>query len=301
MRYIVALAIVVGTNTIAAWGLYTHGFFVRMGPATAETFDRLGRGEPLRSYPDVEYFRHELTRPIGITGALRWTMNQTNKVSAEGEGLSAWEAVAAARSGAGLDCRPLAEIFQHALAAQGHRSRPLRLVRSIFQDGDSHVTTEVLLNDRWVVFDPTLGVSFQLDGRLLSAAEIQKALFAGEDVVPVFHGAVRYPVRLETYYIPWTALYNSLLLFEDASGWWGELPPLRYWFGPRYHYLTRDGSAGPIAVVDGLYFATVVVGPLVSLLLLILALRQRLGKPAAAHNNSHRRPDESSSAVPSRN
>lgn len=149
----------------------------------------------------------------------------------------------------------------------------MTLARSLL-GGDLHVTTELRVDDRWVVYDPTFHVTFEKDGVQLGAVDIHRELLenGAVDVLPRFHGAVAHPTRLEGYYVHWRPLYNHVLHFsEGAETAWAPLPPFRYWWGPRWYFLEGQEGEGLWygRLGDRVYFAVVVVLPL---LLLVLAL-----------------------------
>ncbi len=219
-----------------------------------------------------------------VRDVLRWTMSQAG---ATGNGVTTFRASARdqlefARAGGGLNCSQMGLIFHAALHALGFRARLVTLMADasprVFLAGvDTHQTVGVLLDGRWIVFDPTFHVSFAREGRLLSAREVQHALLAGEHVEPVFHGEVRYPARLETYPVSWKKLYRHVFLARDASeSLAARVPPVRFWAGPAFLY-ADDGASAVAGWMGAIYFTLVVLLPAVLLLLgALLAARLRL-------------------------
>ena len=207
---------------------------------------------------DVRFFREVLPDSVQqIESILRWTMMLTDSIDDPGV-MTAEQAYEVAIRGGGLVCGQLASIFEAALTARGFTARRVQIVRSLFSEGDTHETVEVLVNGRWILYDPTFHVSYARRGQLLGAADLHAALLDGslDQITPVFRGEVRYPARLETYYLDWRPLYNDVTVF-DAGGkaLWRKLPPMRYWRGPRRYYLNAScsGAVWQVSVVDDLY------------------------------------------------
>lgn len=277
--------------------LRRNGVPLRFVEVTAAELDRAGRdGAPLVSAPDSAYLASLAVAggvPASARGAplvravLRWTMDQA---SAVGDGsprvrASARDHLAHAHAGGGLSCAHMADVFVQALRGFGVEARRVALAatldpRALAAGIPGHTTVEVLLDGRWVVFDPTFHVSYRRDGRLLGAAEVRAALLAGEaaHVEPVFHGPVAYPARLETYPVSWTQLYRHVMIVRenDRTSLWTDLPPQRWWVGPRFLH-----AADPDARLMGaLYFTAVVVLPLLLAAAGLLLLRRGLAAAA---------------------
>lgn len=267
---------------VVAWeahGLLTlreAGVQVRFEPVPEAVFDELGRDGPLRPLRDTAYIRAELRRNghpgHGRLDLLRWTMDQVERAEVSNPG-SARRALEIARAGGGLSCGPLADIYQHALTVEGYRARRIQLARSLFNMQDTHVTVEVLVDGKWVIFDPTFHLSFTRNGRLLGAADIHRALRDGTHggIEPLFHGEVRYPVRVETYYTDWLPLYNNVAVLDAAPRpLWARLPPLRYWHGPSYYVLQNEAQPlWQVEAANRFYFLYVAALPMVAALLFI--------------------------------
>ncbi len=237
-------------------------------------FDSLGRGAPVPVPGDQRRFAAELDRLTSASpdSLLAWLMNQA---SAAGAGAphdvgAPYATLEYARNGGGVLCGDLSLLYHNVLAAAGHRSRIVHLWRTPLHALDTHVTTEVLVNGRWVVYDPTFHVSFERDGRLLGAAEIHEALRRGEHdaVRPLFRGPVRYPERLDD---GWRTLFTNVVIsVDESSGLLSRIPPFRYWWGPRVRYLASRRPLWPVRVQRSLYRATVVTLPLTVLGLALL-------------------------------
>lgn len=106
-----------------------------------------------------------------------------------------WDANAALemiRSGrTGGYCAQYAVVFVQACAAMGWPARYLDIKPLDPKDGYGHITVEVWSNqfNRWVVLDPTMDATFELDGRPLSALEVHEALVNGRaERVKLVHG-----------------------------------------------------------------------------------------------------------------
>ena len=148
---------------------------------------------------------------------------------------------------------------------------------------------EVFQAGAWHIYDPTFNVTYESAGRRLSAEEVQRTFRDGTyaSVQPVFLGGVRYPARVSTYYMSWLPLFDNVYV-EDGrqSGRLLGLPPLRYWFGPRFYYSGTTGlSTAHIAVLGRLYFLFVGLLPSLVIVLglgacLLLALEMRARRAA---------------------
>lgn len=217
---------------------------LRAGPAA---FDLLGRERPLDVALDRAEFRRrtaELPRGEAATVAsvvvvLRWVMNRASVVG-PGPPATPLQALERGERGEGLLCGDMTAIFEAALGALGYRARKLQLARSVHSALDTHATVEVLVDGRWLLFDPTFNLSARHRGRWLGAAEVRALLLAGE--APAIElqrwGEVRYPARLDEQQSDWLLSFNNIFIDEagrfDVIGAW---PPLRYWHGPRRHVL----------------------------------------------------------------
>lgn len=199
-----------------------------------------------------------------------------------------------AEHGGGLSCAGMAELFLHALRAQGYKARKLFVVKSIGDQYATHTLVEVFENNRWVIYDSTFNVSFKKDGQLLGAVDISRSLLDGsfKQIEPIFYGSVSYPARLETYPIHWLVHFNNVLMFKygNYSSSWFIRNTLqlvtRYWQGPILYYFSPTGKPNDyLELINWFYFFFTCILPLLLLALtgLILSLivketpRYRLG------------------------
>ncbi len=202
-----------------------------------------------------------------IVFVLKWVMNHV-KVAQLDHSTSSIEAYQNAERGAGLSCASMSRIFTDALRSAGFKARRVMLVRSLLNDKDTHVTSEVLVDEHWMVFDPTFNVSYDRNGRLLGVEEIHQSILDGtaDTIRPVFYGEVAYPNRLKEYYLDWLALYNNIAIFQEAKGgMYSQLPPFRFWIGPRLDYLESEPTGlWQLRLANQEYFIYVVILPFVS-------------------------------------
>jgi len=264
-----------GADVLGLALLWRVPALTRLEPLPPAAFDALGRSAPLPDTADQDAFAAEIeamATPATPDSLLAWVMDQA---SAAGAGAphdvaAPYATLEYARNGGGVLCGDLSLIYHNVLAAAGHRSRIVHLWRTPLHALDTHVTTEVLVDGRWVIYDPTFHVSFERDGRLLGAVDVHQALKRGEhdDIRPVFRGPVRYPARLETWSVDWRTLFANVVFSVDESrGVLARLPPFRYWWGPRVRYLESERPLWPIRAQRQLYRAAVVTLPLVVLAL----------------------------------
>lgn len=264
-----AILLIAAIDIAGIYALQRSGTFVRFDPASRAEFRELS--EPLIP-GDVEFYRSEIEAVPAEPGpTLQWVMNQVGGVSDTPSGVSSPEALRLARGGEGLWCGPMARMFRDAARAQGLRALTVQLWSSVLAPQHHHVTTEVWVDGRWIIYDPSFHTSFEMDGRLLGVADIHASLYDGtySQIEPRFHGEVRYPARLDDYYVNWLPLYSHAFIMENASPpLWARIPPLRYWFGPRQRYLTEaGGSSLHAAAVSDFYLLFVVILPSVLLAL----------------------------------
>lgn len=202
-------------------------------------------------------------------------MNRVHKIERPPDGGAAdlWAHV---QSGGGLSCGGMAALLHQTLRGNRIPSRVIQLQRHLADSSDTHVVVEALVGGKWVIFDPTFNVTYELDGRRLGAQEMAAAVRSGviTRVQPHFHGEVAYPARLETYYTDWRPLFNNVLLEQPArgGGFYRKLPPWRYWYGPVTYYLADAGSAEHLELCNDVYFTVVVVLPVAMGMLLAVIL-----------------------------
>ncbi len=196
------------------------------------------------------------------------------------------------RRGGGVACGGMSRLFFAALRANGLDARIVTLRRSLLDRLDTHTTVEVRMGGRWVIVDPTFHVTFERNGRLLGAVEIHEALLHGgaAGIVPVFHGPVAYPARLETYYIHWLPLFTHVAVVDrmgPAPSLLARVPPARYWLGPAV-YVPRTPGVGDDerALREAAVFGAVVLLPTTAAglgLALVLAAAAPLARRRARH------------------
>jgi hypothetical protein len=248
--------------------LRRHDAFARWQPVPdLSSVVTIGQGTATEEQaPDVERNARRLLKEV---------MDSVPKVGADpGPHIATLEAHV--RRGGGLCCAGMAELYLHRLAGHGIPARKVVLKRNPFDIYDTHTTVEVAVGGRWVLFDPTFHVSFTKDGRLLGAEEVMNAVSDRSlpRVQPVFHGEVRYPARLETYYLPWPVLFNNVFIVASPRrSFLAKLPPLRYWFGPVCYYRRHTDQEGwHLGCQRSLYRLFVAVLPATLLALAVLLL-----------------------------
>ncbi len=173
-----------------------------------------------------------------------------------------------AKTGGGLNCNGMAELFLHALRLQGYKARKLFVVKSLGDEHATHTLVEVWQEGRWVVYDSTFNVSFKKEGRLVGAVEIAYSLLDGscKAVEPVFYGQVAYKARLESYPFYWLAHFNHILMFKAGHPFLSKLVLARYWYGPVLYYFSFTGQPNShLAALDWVYFFSICIAPLLCL------------------------------------
>jgi hypothetical protein len=258
----ILLVVLIAVDAAAIWLLRAHGAFARFVPTDevdsfVPAYDPKSLDELTTDFRGDDYLQL-LERVMNCVG--KCEVGPTKNIHAVCEHV---------RRGGGLLCSGMATLYYHVLRAHGIQARRVYLSKALFDGNDTHVTVEVLVEDRWVIADPTFHVGFELHGELVGAHAIANALLDGSSasIRPRFYGPVRYPPRLEVYYLHWLPLFNNVVIPDrDQSGhrWWTKVPPFRYWFGPiMYVQTTRNLSYEHFRFQDRLYFGCVVLLPLV--------------------------------------
>ena len=208
-------------------------------------------------------------------GALRWTMDQVHTTLDHSRLKEPEELLKFAAKGGGVLCYGMAVLFQYVLSALGIYSRILILYSNLFNSSEIHATVEVLLDGKWVVFDPTFHISFtDTDNNLLSATDIRENLFTGrfQDNNIKFYGEVAYPIRVDKYYINIFLMFNNIFVLEQGNlNLLAMIPPWRYWYGPKLYYqkLALE-SDQHLRFWQWLYLIIVLIIPISLILLVIL-------------------------------
>ena len=164
-------------------------------------------------------------------------------------------------NGKQLYCGHMCDILQEALVLQGFKVRQIQLFKSCFSLYDTHVVLEVLLNDQWIIIDPTFNVTYQSYGKPLGVQEIQHQLKSDFQSVQ----AVPYDEQnlIDTNYLDWRFYFNNALIWNHKSklGILGKIPPFRWWFGPKGYYW-GDGLLLSAKGYNDMYFILCVVLPI---------------------------------------
>lgn len=199
------------------------------------------------------------------------------------------------RADGGLTCGGMATVLNYTCRLNGLRSRTIQLQRHLGDRYETHVVVEVWHNDRWTVFDPTFNVTYARDGRDLGADELAAAVYNGQiaEVRPVFHGAVRYPARIEDYYTDWRPLFNNVFIpdWSRRTHRLARFPPFRYWHGPVVYYRNDVGSTRHIDAANNALFVFLVIVPAFAGLLSVLfawRVLQAVLRPALCRQETSR-------------
>ncbi len=170
-----------------------------------------------------------------------------------------------AKNGGGALCGQMATLYGAALAQKGIDFRIISIAR-VINTRDSHVTVEVFDGENWALFDPTFNVSFKKGEKLIGAREIHDHYLNGdsEKITPVFHGDVKFPSRIEDYYLNWLTLYNNIQVYSLSNiNILSRTPPMRYWKGPKAYYQEGNSASDQqYRLHNNIYFVSIVVFPL---------------------------------------
>lgn len=241
-----------------------------------------------------DFFRKELAKETWVKSkdqrqlyinALIWTMNQVGRIGPNKNSANSEALLKSVRAGEGALCADMAILYENVLSALGLPSRKVWLYRDFFERYDIHVTVEVLLQNKWVIMDPTFGVSFMNSvGELLSAQELKGYFLTGhtQEVKPVSWGSVAYPARLENYYLNYWPLYNNVFISERKTNFFSRIPPFCFWLGTKFYYQTLPfESDSPIDFMRQLYFGFALLIPILLgfyTMMIIFSLKRAIGK-----------------------
>lgn len=217
------------------------------------------------------------TQMSDLLNIQEWLGNQVSKVGVSSTDADSEELLAFARTGGGLACGAMAQLFQDLLGVQGIQTRRVQLYRSNFEPTDTHVIVEAqLVNGRWVAFDPTFNLTFHdKEGQALGVAEIRQYI-AGLDrdaIITRYHGDRLYPADIQRYDIDWRVLFANAYVASACPDCTllERLPPLRFWHGPVRYAFGED--IGLLAKQHNRhYFTVVVVYPILAFGVLVAAL-----------------------------
>jgi len=238
-------------------------------------------------YPQLELIPQN--NPDAAIYHLRNVMNKVRKV-AHTPSRDISSLLAYVKSGGGLDCSGMADLYLDELLENHIKARQISLFRDLGDMYDSHATVEVYLNGKWVIFDPTFNISFTKNGVLIGAEDIHQALIHGTfgDIKPVFYGEVEYPARVDKYYMHWLSLYNNVFVAGNGDiPFIKKMPPLRYWLGPVCYYQENPRWHNhDIDLHEGIYFVAVVLLPIFIMVLgfLLVALLLLAWRRKARYN-----------------
>lgn len=207
--------------------------------------------------------------------ALAWVMNRSKRIGNSGKNMPD-EILSHAQSGGSLLCGDMAELYYQVLTAAGISARKVQLWRNFADTFDTHRTVEVKIGGKWIVIDPTFGVSpVDGDGQFLSAQDVKKRLLYGERSTFMKHGNYIYPAKIEQSNIVHWLVYQNVFIYDTNSltNTITGIPPFRYYFHYRYYYERAENeSVEHIKSVNQLFYFFCFVLPCVIIGLSILLL-----------------------------
>lgn len=232
---------------------------------------------------DRERFRQELapiiakldTTEAKVLAILEWVMNQIQKVEAR-YAASSWEMVEIGRSGGGLICGGMAQVFKDALLVNDIPARTLSFQRNLFDLYDSHASVEAWVDGKWRLYDPTFHVVLKnsdSDERIGTyAAQDWFIKGQGQRVELEFLGEVKYPARVGNYPIRYEIFLNNVYVDRYRYiGILGDIPVVGRWLSRELTYPSKVPGLSTMAhdFYRFLYYTTLVVLPGINLLLLL--------------------------------
>lgn len=272
--------------------LQRHGLAVRLLPVAEMAGEDDPAYRPRESAENQERFLRQLREegfaPGGpaslpqVVALSSWVGDSVSRVGSYWGKERGFGLLQAGLAGTPLACGSMSEIFREALVLLGHRARSVQLYAGDFAR-DTHVTVEVWLEGRWVVFDPTFHVTFEAAGRPLGVAEVQRLLREkrGAEIEPRHHGPRAYPAVLAEYPVEWRQLFANAYVYSSSSSRLFLVPPLRWWLGPKW-YVFGDADLLLARGHAGVYLVACQLLPGALLVLFPLAVGWRWGRRSAA-------------------
>jgi len=226
---------------------------------------------------DADWDLERGVRELDLADVLEMMRDVMDEVPRVGAGPGAMDADVIrthVAEGGGLECGDMACLLADSVVNEGGRVRLVTLMRNPGDPWDVHVVAEAEVDGRWVVFDPTFNVTYEIGGRPVGALEVSETLMGRERarVDAVFHGEVAYPVRLGDYYIDWRPLFDNVFVWSPGtSAKWAAVPPVRWWTGPVLYYQSDSVvSVAHLGVLDNLYAVIVLLIPIVLVVLVVV-------------------------------
>ncbi|MFV0422661.1 transglutaminase-like domain-containing protein [Oleidesulfovibrio sp.] len=167
-------------------------------------------------------------QPQKNVALMKWVMNQVGRVE-KNNSPTPFQMLADARTGQGLLCRNMAAVFAEVVSLSGGTARVLQLSSGVGSRYDTHVVVEVWENGGWKLYDPTFNLTFfDVKEKQLNIHEVRTLLRAGKDVSFKFHGQVKYPARIEQYYVAYDQLVEYVIAILPPPSLLAKIPPFRY-------------------------------------------------------------------------
>jgi hypothetical protein len=170
---------------------------------------------------DREQFRRQLlplleksaTVEAKVLTVLEWVMNQVSIIG-YGYSKSSWEMVKLGQQGSGLSCAGMGQVFKDALLSVDIPARLVILKRDMFSYWDTHVSVEAWVEGKWRLYDPTFHIVFEAAGESVGAFTAQNWFInrQGPAVQLRFLGEVKYPARIDQYYLPFDRLLDNIFV-----------------------------------------------------------------------------------------
>lgn len=170
-------------------------------------------------------------------------------------------------------CAGIADLYAAVLDAKGFEVRRVELMRSVMADTDTHSVVEVREGSKWVLYDPTFSVTYEVDGRRLGAQEVKERFLNGgiEEVKAVTHSTPASGASIEKYYMRWEPLFDNVIVWgKPVTNSAYKLPVLRWPYGRRAYYQIVPGhTGGQMHSVERLNEATTWWAPIIAIGMLV--------------------------------
>lgn len=230
---------------------------------------------------DRERFCRELTPIVDklnsseakVLAILEWVMNQIPKVENR-YARSSWRMVEIGRSGGGLICGGMAQLFKDALLTQGIPARVVSFQRNLFDLYDTHASVEAYVDSKWRLYDPTFHLSLKAEGKRVGVFTARDWFIKGigPRVELEFLGEVKYPARIDNYPIRYEAFFDNVYVNARRDiGVLGDIPFVGGWLSRELLYPIIDPGLSTMAqdFYRVLFYTTLVVIPAINLSLLL--------------------------------
>lgn len=193
--------------------------------------------------------------------ALRsWVRSQAHKLKPLEHSNDPIEILRKMNNGEGGSCGDFAELYMAAAQSIGLPARRVQLLRNPPWDRyDTHVVTEIFIDRKWMLMDPTFDIHFVINKTVATAKDVQDYFLSAREKRPlleVIRGEKEFHPTFEEYYLNSLSLYNNVVYMFDAtskSPFLFKLPPFRH-FDARRRLVIQDENRSAFMLLNDIVF-----------------------------------------------